>query len=113
MDEGGGDEGVTTFVARLYDWCVLAGDHGGEMGEVGEKEAVVREVGGEDVEELEEASGDVFGFCEVRGEGEFVAETTEPVGVVRGGDWSFGWLVAGCCAADAEEAGDEVVELGF
>ena len=92
------DRDVPSLVSRLHDWRVDAGDGVGKRCEVGEDEAVVREVGGKDVEELHEARGNVFGYGQVRGQGEVVAPAAvgacEPVRDVGVGD---GGVVGGAC----------------
>ena len=61
------DRDVPPLMSRLYHWRVDASDGIRERCEVRQDEAVVREVGGEDVEELHEACWDVFGYGEVVG----------------------------------------------
>ena len=69
MNERRRDLDVSSLIPSLYDGSVQAGDciGWGELVEVGEDEAVCREVCGEDVEELEEACWDIFWSSQVGG----------------------------------------------
>ena len=106
VHEGGGDLYVAALVAGLDDGGVEARDRvgGRKVVEVGEDEAVGGEVGGQDVEELEEAGGMNSGGERVRGEGQGMAQVAEEFGVFgyRGDE-----LVAGGEFADLEVAGGQ------
>ena len=64
--EGRGDGHGAPPVSRLHDGRVEAGHGVGEAVEVGQQQAVRGEAGGEDVEEGEEAGGEVLAVAHER-----------------------------------------------
>lgn len=111
LHQRGADGNRLSFIAGLHDGSVDAAGGLRQRVEIRGDEAMGGELGGEDVEELHEAGGYVFGFGEVGCKGEGVAEFTQDLAAAAGteGVGERGPILT-CGVADAEIAGCDWVQ---